>query len=213
MNLYNKLVYSTNIGCKSIMIPGLKSFESIVFLLAIILWILTEYVGASIIPYLRRHGTKIKKEDRGSRILLSLGLYASVIVAFYLTFRNFTPLPSWTFYLGILLMILGIFIRQWSIAVLGVFFSVDVGTQKGQSVVKNGPYKLVRHPSYTGLLLTLMGIGLALQSWGAVIIMILGFSLTFGYRIHIEEKLLILKLDGEYIRYMAETKRLIPYIF
>ncbi len=195
------------------MIPGLKSFESLVFLLAIILWILTEYIGITIIPYLRRHGTEIKKEDKGSRLLLSLSMYISVIVAFYFTFHDIVPLSTWTFYLGILLMILGIFIRQWSIAVLGVFFSVDVGIQKGQEVVKRGPYKLVRHLSYTGLLLTLIGIGLALQSWAAVIIMVLGFSLTFGYRIHIEEKLLISKLNGEYIKYMAKTKRLIPYIF
>ncbi len=67
----------------------------------------------------------------------------------------------------IILMIIGIFIRQWSINELGVFFSVDVGTQKGQKVVQKGPYKLVRHPSYTGLLLTLIGIGLALQSLGS----------------------------------------------
>jgi protein-S-isoprenylcysteine O-methyltransferase Ste14 len=194
------------------MIPGLKSFESTVFLLAIILWILTEYVGASIIPNLRRHGTKIKKKDRGSRILLSLGLYISVIIAFYFTFKNITPLPIWTFYLGIFLIILGIFIRQWSITELGIFFSVDVGTQKGQKVVKKGPYRFVRHPSYTGLLLILIGIGLGLQSGAAVIIMIIGFSLSFGYRIHIEEKLLISELNGEYIQYMAKTKRIIPYL-
>lgn len=195
------------------MLPGVKSFESIVFLVAIILWILSEYVGSAIIPYLRRHGTKIKKEDRGSRLLLSVGMYISIIVAFYFTFNNILLLPSWAFYLGIFLMILGIFIRQWSIAELGIFFSVDVGTQKGQKVVNKGPYKLVRHPSYTGLLVTLIGIGLALQSLAAVIIIILVFSLTFGYRINVEEKLLISKLNGEYIQYMAKTKRLIPYIF
>ena len=156
-------------------------------------------MGASIIPYLRRHGTKIKKEDKGSRLLLSLGMYISVIVAFYFAFRNIAALPSWTFYPGIFLMILGIIIRQWSIAELGRFFSVNVGTQKGQKVVKNGPYKLIRHLSYTGLLLTLIGIGLALQSWGAVIILILVFGCTFGYRIHIEEKLLISELNGELI--------------
>jgi uncharacterized protein YacL len=97
------------------MIPGLKSFESTIFLLAIILWILSEYIGASIIPYLRRHGSKIKKEDKGSRLLLSLGLYISVIIAFYFAFNNIGALPSWTFYSGIFLIILGIFIRQWSI--------------------------------------------------------------------------------------------------
>jgi protein-S-isoprenylcysteine O-methyltransferase Ste14 len=194
------------------MLPGIKSIESLVFLLAIILWIISEYVGAGIIPYLRRHGSKIKKEDRGSRLLLALGMYISVVVAFYFAFRNIAPLSIWTFYLGIFLMILGIVIRQWSIAVLGRFFSGTVGTQKGQKVVKNGPYKLVRHPSYTGLLLTLVGIGLALQSWGAVIIIILGFICGFGYRIHIEEKLLVSELGDEYIQYMKKTKRLIPYI-
>jgi protein-S-isoprenylcysteine O-methyltransferase Ste14 len=194
------------------MIPGLESFESTLFLLAIILWIISEYIGTYIIPYFRRHGAKINKEDRWSRLILALATYISVLVAFYFAFSNIALLPIWTFYLGIFLMILGIIIRQWSIAVLGNFFSVDVGTQKGQKVVKNGPYKLVRHPSYTGILLTIIGIGLALQSWAAVIIIILGFIFGFSYRIHVEEKLLVSKLGDEYIKYMKETKRLIPYI-
>ena len=194
------------------MLPGLKSTESMLFLAAIILWILSEYVGAGVIPYFRRHGSKIKREDRGSRLLLSLSMYISVAIGIYFAFRNIAPSPGWTFYPGIFLMILGIVIRQWSIAVLGGFFSGAVGIQKGQKVVKNGPYRLVRHPSYSGLLLILIGIGLALQSWGAVILIILGFICGFGYRIHIEEKMLISKLGGEYIQYMKETKRLIPYI-
>lgn len=194
------------------MLPGIKSIESSLFLLAILIWIISEYVGANIIPYFRRHGAKIKREDKGSRLLLTLGLYISVVIAFYFAFRNIAPLPDWTFYPGIFLMIIGIVIRQWSIAVLGSFFSLNVGIQKGQKVVKDGPYKLIRHPSYTGLLLTIVGIGLALQSWGAVIVMILGFVFSFGYRIHVEEKLLISELGKGYIQYMKKTKRLIPYI-
>ena len=61
-------------------------------------------------------------------------------------------LPSWVFYPGIVLMILGIILRQWSMAVLGRFFSGTVGTQEGQFVVEKGPYKYIRHPSYTGAL-------------------------------------------------------------
>ena len=131
--------YTSNKLVVKSMIPGLKSFESIVFLLAIILWILTEYIGAAIIPYLRRHGTKIKKDDRGSRLLLSVSMYISVIIAFYVTFHDIGTLPNWTFYMGIFIMILGIFIRQWSIGVLGVFFSVEVGTQKDQQSCAKGP--------------------------------------------------------------------------
>ena len=76
----------------------------------------------------------------------------------------------------------------------------------------NGPYKLIRHPSYTGGLLILIGLGLALQSWGAVLITLLILSLAYGYRIHVEEKLLVTELGDEYIDYMKRTKRLIPYI-
>ncbi len=199
------------IKCNS-MLPGIKSFESLLFFVAIILWVISEYVGASIIPYLRRHGAKIKKKDRGSRLLLSFGMFISVLIGFYFASRNIAPLPIWTFYPGIFLMILGIIIRQWSIAVLGRFFSGTVGTQSGQKVVKNGPYRLVRHPSYTGLLLTLIGIGLALQSWEATIIIVLVFACTFGYRIHIEEKLLISELGDEYIQYMKKIRRIIPYV-
>ncbi len=57
------------------MLPGLNSFESILFLFAIILWTVSEYVGAYIIPYFRRRGAKIKKEDRRSRLLLALCIY------------------------------------------------------------------------------------------------------------------------------------------
>ncbi len=128
----------------------------------------------------------------------------SLVVAF----RSIAPLPSWAFYLGIFLMILGIVIRQWSIAMLGRFFSADAGTQKGQKVVKNRSYKRVRHLSYTGVILTLVGIGLALQSGAAVIVIILGFG--FGYRIHLEEELLISELGEEYIQYMKNTKKTYP---
>jgi protein-S-isoprenylcysteine O-methyltransferase Ste14 len=58
----------------------------------------------------------------------------------------------------------------------------------------------------------MIGIGLALQSWLSVIVIILGFGFGLGYRIHVEEKLLVSKLGDEYIEYMNETKRLVPYI-
>jgi len=87
-----------------------------------------------------------------------------------------------------------------------------VGVQKGQKVVDKGPYRLVRHPAYTGGLLTLVGLGLALQSWGAVLLLALIFSLTFGYRIYVEERVLVSELGDEYVKYTKWTKRLIPYI-
>jgi protein-S-isoprenylcysteine O-methyltransferase Ste14 len=87
-----------------------------------------------------------------------------------------------------------------------------IGIQEGQKVVDRGPYRLVRHPSYTGILLILVGTGLTFQSLAAVLIVLLIFSLAYGYRIYEEEKVLTLELGDVYVEYSKRTKRLIPYI-
>ena len=189
-----------------------SSTAASIFHIVLILWILSEIVGGIIIPNIRRGGTTVHRKDRGSGLFLFAMLFISIAIAYYFAGANIAMLPSWVFYPGIILMILGIIFRQWSIAVLGRFFSATVGTQEGQKVVNRGPYRFIRHPSYTGVLLTLIGLGLALQSGGAVIALILLFCLAYGYRIHTEEKVLISELGEEYIVYKKKTKRLIPYI-
>jgi protein-S-isoprenylcysteine O-methyltransferase Ste14 len=173
---------------------------------------LIKIVRVNVTPPSHRGVTKIKEEDKGSALLIITGNFIAIVVAFLFAGFNIALLPNWAFYLGIVLMIMGFIVRQWSIAVLGRFFSPTVGIQNDQKVVDNGPYRLIRHPSYTGGLLIMIGLGLALQSWGAVLITLLIFSLAYGYRIHIEEKVLISKLGNEYITYMKRTKRLIPYV-
>ena len=65
---------------------------------------------------------------------------------------------------------------------------------------------------YTGYLMILIGIGFMIQSWGAVLIILMTWSIVLGYRIKIDEKVLISNLGYEYIKYMENIKRLIPYI-
>jgi len=186
--------------------------EAILFQIVLTIWILSEIVGGTLIPFIRRGGAVLNRKDRGSGLLIFLIMFISIIIAIYFAGAGIAMLPSWFFYPGIILMILGIIFRQWSIAVLGRFFSGTVGTQKGQKVVEDAPYKFIRHPSYTGAFLILIGIGFALQSWGAVITLIFLFSLAYGYRIYVEEKVLISQLGEPYIEYKKRTKRLIPYI-
>jgi protein-S-isoprenylcysteine O-methyltransferase Ste14 len=186
--------------------------EAIIFQIVLTLWILSEIVGGTLIPYIRRGGAVLNRKDKGSGLFIFFIIFLSIIVAIYFAGASIAMLPTWFFYPGIVLMILGIIFRQWSILVLGRFFSGTVGTQEGQKVVEKGPYKFIRHPSYTGAFLILIGIGFALQSWGAVITLVLLFSLAYGYRIHIEEKVLISELGEPYIEYKKRTKRLIPYI-
>lgn len=185
---------------------------NLLFNIVIILWLLSEVVGGRIIPSLRRRGTKIERRDTGSALLIIGGIILSIAIAFTFAASGIAMLPGWVSYVGIALMVAGIIIRQWAIAVLGRYFSPVVGIQEGQKVVKTGPYRLVRHPSYTGALLIIGGIGLALQSWGAVLVLLVIFGITYGYRMRMEEKVLVSELGDEYIQYMKTTKRIIPYI-
>ena len=183
-----------------------------IFFVVYALWLFSELVIGGIIPRSRRHGTPIRYEDRSSRRLISLSMLLSLAIAFLFAASGIASLPSGAFYLGIGLMIAGILLRQWSIAVLGRYFSRTVGVQEGQAVVDRGPYRLVRHPAYTGSLLTMVGLGFVLQSWGAVLVLIAFFGVAFGYRIHVEEAVLTSKLGDEYVEYTKRTKRLIPYV-
>ncbi len=187
-------------------------YEKSIFFIVIAVWLFSELLGGRIIPYLRRKGTKINTNDKGSGFLFGIGMLISLGIGYYFARNGIAMLPSWTFFLGIIFVFLGIIVRQWSIAVLGRFFSPMVGIQEGQRVINHGPYRLVRHPSYTGYLMILIGIGFMIQSWGAVLIILVTWSIVLGYRINVEEKVLISNLGQEYIKYMKKTKRLIPYI-
>jgi protein-S-isoprenylcysteine O-methyltransferase Ste14 len=185
---------------------------NLLYNIVVVLWVLSEIVGGRIVPALRRRGTKIERRDRGSALLIIGGVFLSIAIAFLFASNGIAMLPGWVSYVGIALMVAGIIVRQWAIAVLGRYFSPVVGIQEGQKVVKTGPYRLVRHPSYTGALLIIVGVGLALQSWGAVLVLLLVFGITFGYRIRMEEKVLVSELGDEYVQYKKTTKRIIPYI-
>jgi Putative protein-S-isoprenylcysteine methyltransferase len=183
-----------------------------IFYVVYALWLFSELVIGGIIPRSRRRGAPIIYEDKSSRSLIALSTFLSLTIAFLFASSGIASLPTGVFYLGIGLMIAGILLRQWSIAVLGRYFSRTVGVQEGQTVVDRGPYRLVRHPAYTGSLLTMVGLGFVLQSWGAVLVLIAFFGVAFGYRIHVEEEVLTSKLGDEYVAYIKKTKRLIPYV-
>jgi protein-S-isoprenylcysteine O-methyltransferase Ste14 len=189
--------------------------ESLLFAIAFFGWIASEIIGAMILPRLRRYreGKTLEIKDRRSGMIVVFGLIAAVYLAFGLSLAGIALLPDWLFYPGIALMVLGIFIRQWSIALLGGFFSALVSVQAGQTIIRKGPYRYVRHPSYTGAIMIFTGIGLAILSWGAMLVLLAASFIVYGYRIRIEEKALVERFGEEYVRYMAETKMLLPFIF
>lgn len=160
--------------------------------------------------------TQGARADRGSVLAVVVGLVAGLVVAVWT--RSAVPgagLPGgWaTFVLGIALMWLGILLRQWSVWTLGRSFTVVVRVAEGQSVVSHGPYRWVRHPSYTGLMLTLVGLGVALGNWLSVLALLVLPLLGIIVRIRVEERALLDALGEPYQQYAASRRRLVPGVW
>ncbi|MEA5363107.1 isoprenylcysteine carboxylmethyltransferase family protein [Amycolatopsis sp., V23-08] len=120
---------------------------------------------------------------------------------------------TWPCTLGIVLGWLGLLLRWWSFASLGRYFTVTVRTSADQPVVDHGPYRVLRHPSYTGLLLVFAGGGLVVGNWvgaaGAVAVLLLALI----HRLRIEERALGDALGDRYRQFAASRARLVPYVW
>ena len=96
---------------------------------------------------------------------------------------------------------------------LGKYFTVVIRTGEDQPVVDRGPYRVLRHPSYTGLLLMFAGVGLMVGNWlsvaGAVVVVLVALI----HRIRIEERALTAALGDRYRAFAASRARLIPYVW
>jgi protein-S-isoprenylcysteine O-methyltransferase Ste14 len=102
------------------------------------------------------------------------------------------------------------FIAVWS---LGKFFTVDVTIQENHKIIDKGVYKIVRHPSYLGSLVSFIGFGISLNNWISLIIIIIPITIAFIHRIKIEEQLLLKQFEVDYSEYMKKTYRLLPKIY
>lgn len=118
---------------------------------------------------------------------------------------------GWADYVpGLVLLVLGVALRVWAILTLGRLFKVVVVIQPDHRVIDSGPYRLVRHPSYTGALIALLGVGVALDSWLALLALVLLPLLGLVVRIRVEEAALERALGDEYRAYAARRRRLLP---
>lgn len=117
------------------------------------------------------------------------------------------------FILGALVMAAGIAFRQWAIAVLGVYFTAEVRVSENQSVVEDGPYRWLAHPSYTGIIVTLVGVGLTLGNWISLACLTVLPTVGLVVRIKVEERALVAGIGEPYRRFLATRSRLIPGIW
>lgn len=116
-------------------------------------------------------------------------------------------------YLGLVILLLGVFFRIWVIYSLGRFFTVDVTIRKDHQLKKDGFYKLVRHPSYSFFFLSLAGLGCSLNNWYSLFLCLLIMFIVMNRRIRVEEAALTEAFGSEYEAYKKSTWRLIPFIY
>jgi protein-S-isoprenylcysteine O-methyltransferase Ste14 len=140
------------------------------------------------------------------------GLLLGILVAYQVPTAAIGSSPAVAFWLGILLMYGGIALRLYAVITLGAYFTTEVATVREQHVVMRGPYRYIRHPSYTGFLLILVGFGLCFGNWLSPVVMVGVALIGFSYRIRVEERILQEQLGQPYRTYMRHTKRLIPYV-
>jgi protein-S-isoprenylcysteine O-methyltransferase Ste14 len=114
---------------------------------------------------------------------------------------------------GMVVLLAGLVLRGWSIKVLGEYFTSIVMVSSDQPVIATGPYRVLRHPSYAGVILAAIGISLASANWAGLAVVPLLVVIPLLWRIHIEESALMTTLGDRYRAYAAQRKRLVPLVW
>jgi protein-S-isoprenylcysteine O-methyltransferase Ste14 len=154
--------------------------------------------------------------DRGTQRLIWILLITCSLIAWIFPILNIGTLVilgGWLTWAGIGIMICGIVLRLYAISVLGKFFTAKVHIEKDHALIKDGPYHYIRHPSYLGILIIWLGLGIALANWISILICVVLPPIGILQRIKVEEKELERFFGKQYSDYRKETWAVIPYIY
>jgi protein-S-isoprenylcysteine O-methyltransferase len=155
-------------------------------------------------------------KDRGSFGVLLVVIWLSITFAYQFEFAvpgtGWPPLP-WVSSAGIAVMIVGLALRWYSIIYLGRFFTVNVAIAADHQLIDTGPFRRVRHPSYSGALLAFLGLAICMQNWASLLILMTGTTAAFLYRMRVEERALTEAFGERYRQYLQRTARLIPGVY
>jgi protein-S-isoprenylcysteine O-methyltransferase Ste14 len=154
--------------------------------------------------------------DQASTRFLSLAVAISItliIVANALNYFQLGVMADVIGWIGIVVMLCGITFRVWAFQTLGRFYTRTLRISGGQRIVREGPYKYVRHPGYLGVIVLWVGAGLATVNWIVTALVTLAFVAAYRYRINAEEHMLVASFGDQYAAYMKHTWRLLPFIW
>jgi protein-S-isoprenylcysteine O-methyltransferase Ste14 len=157
-----------------------------------------------------RHGNaQASRKNVTLRLFVLLGtvmLAGSLAEYFFLRKTILWPV----FGLGVVVALFSFFLRRRAIAALGRYWSFQVEIRETHELVREGPFRWIRHPAYASMILELLSLALLLGSWWTALVVYSAFLPTLVARIRTEENALIEKFGQNYIDFKRTTPALVP---
>ncbi len=189
------------------------SLPTAIFWISYAICFLPEIIGS----FFQTSSQQDRSHDRRSYPILVIGIIVSVVIGFNLAVRlpgaMIIDHPVPMLIIGSVLIVAGALFRWYAIRVLGRLFTRDVAIRVDHQIIRTGPYRTLRHPSYAGGLLSMFGVAVALDNWPAFLVIMVMNLVLYTYRIRVEEAALTAQFGTEYQDYCRTTKRIVPFIF
>jgi protein-S-isoprenylcysteine O-methyltransferase Ste14 len=186
--------------------------QGVLILVVVIAWVVAESLSGR-----PNRGATDRVLDAGTKGWLVLALTATWVgvslVADFVPVAAMPGTPVIPAIVGAIVALSGIAFRAWAIVTLGRFFTRDVMIREGHTVISDGPYRLMRHPAYSGTMIAMIGLGLMFANWLALSIAVAGFLVSHVPRILHEERVLEANLGDPYLAFEKTHKRLIPLVW
>jgi protein-S-isoprenylcysteine O-methyltransferase Ste14 len=156
-------------------------------------------------------------EPAASRILrvlifvIAIALLSIPRIPLHWLYVQLWPQGYWPFWLGAALTVAGLLFAVWAREHLGRNWSRSVTIKQGHELITTGPYAVVRHPIYTGILAGFLGMAIAISQVRGFIVVVLIF-LVFWLKLRMEEKWMRSQFGETYATYAQQTAALVPYL-
>jgi protein-S-isoprenylcysteine O-methyltransferase Ste14 len=177
------------------------------------LWVASEIVIGVATHTNRSSG---KTHDRGSLVLLWILIFSAMTAAIWISEAHPANMFGGAHILKLIavtVLVIALIIRWTAIVSLGKAFSSNVAILDSQKLHRSGFYRFVRHPSYLGLLLVFLAVGIHSRNWLSFVLATVPTTAALVYRLHVEEAALTHAFGKEYVDYSKVTKRLIPGVY
>lgn len=185
----------------------------IIWLLLGVVWVVAEIRLAR---KAAKNAEDVVDGERRSQGRLWLSVIVSICLAIRFKTLAWLPIPidylprQW---LALVLFAIGLSLRYWAVLTLGRYFTTHVLIQNQHQLISDGPYRWLRHPAYSGLLIAFAAAGLAMGEVLALLVLTLLPFFAFKSRIAIEEKKLLKQFGRQYEAYLNNTYQLIPFLY